>query len=380
MLNNAEEKLEETNEITRRLETIRNSKEVQAFIANIKYEAENSGIEVRFKSRIKENESAIRKYKKNRQQNESLELRDLCGMMVVVDNIGEVYEFVDLLSGKFGMAQSKMRDYIKKPKAGYRSIHVNTTFLADGIIVPAEIQIKTEAMSIAQDTTHDSIYKLASMDEKIRKRLCTALFPIFEKNADAGRAEKRDDLETAARLRAEATEIRDENAQLFLEHQEVVNNSWKEFGKALFKHHNLEQIQGGLLLANPSLTKEDKIKLDKQLDTALEKLFGYYCERSDRTLECPSVSGDGNIDYAIQRLNIMEHHELEAELKHVLEVELMKKRENVKVASIEDFAKIDQTVSAENRRMMLPELLREISLLDRENTKDKEESDRSVDR
>lgn len=380
MFGHTEEKLEETEEITRKLDAIRSSKEVQVYIANIKYEAENSGMEVKFKSRIKENESAITKYKKNKLLfgRTALELRDLCGMMVVVDNVGEVYDAVELLRDKLG--KSEARDYVKKPKAGYRSIHMNTTFLADNITVPVEIQIKTEAMSIAQDTIHDSIYKAASMDVKNRKQLSTALFPIFEKNADAGRFEKRGDFESATRLREEATDIRAKNARLFSEHQEAVNNSWKEFGKALFKHHNLDPIQGGLLLANPNLTKEDKLKLNQQLDLGLEMLFTYYCENPDNAIECPDVSGDKAIDYAIHRLNIMEHHELEAELKHVLEADLLKKREQVEVASMEDLAKLDQCVSPEARRMMLPELLREISLLDKGNTKYKGECDRSEDR
>jgi len=152
---------------------------------------------------------------------------------------------------------------------------VNTTFLADGIIVPAEIQIKTVAMAIAQDAMHDSIYKLESMKPKVRKRLCTALFPVFEKNANADQFEKRGDFETATSLRAEACAIRDKNAQLFSENHEVVNNSWKEYAKALFKQHNLEEIMGALLLKKPSFTNEDKTELENQLDDGLNKLFAY---------------------------------------------------------------------------------------------------------
>jgi len=266
---------------------------------------------------------------------------------------------------------NRLKDYVKKPKDGYRSIHVYYNFFAGGIRVPSEIQIKTVAMAIAQDAMHDSIYKLESMKPKVRKRLCTALFPVFEKNANADQFEKRGDFETATSLRAEACAIRDKNAQLFSENHEVVNNSWKEYAKALFKQHNLEEIMGALLLKKPSFTNEDKTELENQLDDGLNKLFAYYCGNIDSALDYPSFSGDRAIDYAIQKLSVLDPDEFIEELKHVVELELAKKQEKVEVASISDFAQIDSSVSAEKRRTMLPELLRQMSLLDRDSTQDK---------
>jgi len=99
MLNDTEEILEGTNEVVRRLEAIRNSRAVLEYIENIKHEVENSGMRVTFKSRIKENESAISKYKKYIEERGIKEpgIQDSCGTMVIVDDIEEVYEMVEFL-------------------------------------------------------------------------------------------------------------------------------------------------------------------------------------------------------------------------------------------------------------------------------------------
>lgn len=88
---------------------------------------------------------------------------DSCGMMVIVEDIDEIYEFVKFFEENLTTREGGLSDYVQNPKAGYRSVHMYSTFEAEGITVPSEIQIKTEAMSIAQDTVHDSVYKLQDL-------------------------------------------------------------------------------------------------------------------------------------------------------------------------------------------------------------------------
>ena len=254
MEKDTEELLQGEQEVARRLNAIRNSKKVQEFIAGIKEDAENSGMSVKFKSRIKENESAINKYKKYIEQygEADPEMWDSCGMMAIVEDIDEIYEFVKFFEENLTTREGGLSDYVQNPKAGYRSVHMYSTFEAEGITVPSEIQIKTEAMSIAQDTVHDSVYKLQDLPYEKRNELSTAMFPIFEKSADADKLEKRGDLEGAAGLRAEVEELRESSSQLFAENQPVVDNVWKEYGKVVFNHHNIDQIEGMLFMRNPN--------------------------------------------------------------------------------------------------------------------------------
>ena len=361
MEKNTEELLQGEQEVARRLNAIRNSKKVQEFIAGIKEDAENSGMSVKFKSRIKENESAINKYKKYIEQygEADPEMWDSCGMMVIVEDIDEIYEFVKYFEENLTTREGGLSDYVQNPKAGYRSVHMYSTFEAEGITVPSEIQIKTEAMSIAQDTVHDSVYKLQEMPYEKRNELSTAMFPIFEKSADANKLEARGDIEGATQLRAEVEQLRNEHSNLFAENQAVVDNVWKEYGKVLFNHHNIDEVEGTLFLKNPNLTKEDKAKVNKQLGQALDSLFSHYKENPNESIEFPSISGDKSIDYAIHQLSSMNYSDFVREYKSLTQQKSQQETQKEELtAGTEDFAKIDEVVTPEMRKSMMSELSR----------------------
>lgn len=346
-------------EVARRLNAIRNSKKVQEFIAGIKEDAENSGMSVKFKSRIKENQSAINKYKKYIEQygEADSEMWDSCGMMVIVEDIDEIYEFVKFFEENLTTREGGLSDYVQNPKAGYRSVHMYSTFEAEGITVPSEIQIKTEAMSIAQDTVHDSVYKLQDLPYEKRNELSTAMFPIFEKSADADKLEKRGDLEGAAGLRAEVEELRESSSQLFAENQPVVDNVWKEYGKVVFNHHNIDQIEGMLFMRNPNMTKEDKAKVNQQLSQSLDRLFEYYKENPNNDIQVPSISGNPQIDFAIHQLGSMNYSQFVQQVKSLNAMKEQTQQQE-QVAGEKDFAQLDAEVTPEMRKSMMSELSR----------------------
>ena len=346
-------------EVARRLNAIRNSKKVQEFIAGIKEDAENSGMSVKFKSRIKENQSAINKYKNYIEQygEADPEMWDSCGMMVIVEDIDEIYEFVKFFEENLTTREGGLSDYVQNPKAGYRSVHMYSTFEAEGITVPSEIQIKTEAMSIAQDTVHDSVYKLQDLPYEKRNELSAAMFTIFEKSADADKLEKRGDLEGASQLREEVQELREANTQLFSENQQVVDNVWKEYGKVIFNHHNIDQIEGMLFMRNPNMTKEDKAKVNQQLSQSLDKLFEYYKENSNSDIQVPSISGNPQIDFAIHQLGSMDYSQFVQQVKSLNAMKEQTQQQE-QVAGEKDFAQLDAEVTPEMRKSMMSELSR----------------------
>lgn len=360
-------------EVARRLNAIRNSKKVQQFIAGIKEDAENSGMSVKFKSRIKENQSAINKFRKYKEQSgiEDPEMWDSCGMMLIVEDEEEIYEFVRYMEEKLTTRENGLSDYVKNPKAGYRSVHMYSTFEADGITVPSEIQIKTEAMSIAQDTVHDSVYKLQDLPYEKRNELSTAMFPIFEKSADAAKLERRGDLEGASLLRTEVEQLRANSAQLFADNKATVDKVWKEYGKVVFTHHNIDEIEGTLFLAKQGITKEDKAKINQQLQESLDKLFEYYQENANDSIDYPSISGNPRIDFAIHQLSTMNYSEFVKEFK-AMTSEQQKVAEtsekNEQVAGTDDFAKLDESVTPEMRQSMMTEISRAMT----ERTTDKD--------
>lgn len=342
-------------EIAKRLEVIRNNKAVQSFIQDVKEDAENSGMSVKFKSRIKEDESAINKFRKYKEQSgiEDPEMWDSCGMMVIVQDIDEIYEFLNFFEKRLDVRENGLSDYVQNPKAGYRSIHIYSTFEAEKTIVPTEIQIKTEAMAIAQDTIHDNIYKLESMPYEQRNELSAAMFPIFEKLQDAEKFERRGDIERAEQLRSEVEQQKEDNEQLLKDNQEVVNNLYKEYGKVLFTYHNMDEIDGAQFIKNSNMTKEQKSEFNKKLQNSLDYVFRFYQENIDTTINVPTVSGNSRMDYAIYKLSNMKYNDLVREVKNIKQLKIQTSEKQEVVAGISDFEQMDSFVSAEERKDMI---------------------------
>lgn len=342
-------------EVAERLEIIRNSKAVQRFIQDVKEDAENSGMSVKFKSRIKENKSAINKFRKYKEQSgiEDPEMWDSCGMMVIVQDVEEVYEFVKFFEEKLDTRENGLSDYVQNPKDGYRSIHIYSTFEAEKTIVPTEIQIKTEAMAIAQDTIHDNIYKLESMPYEQRGKLSAAMFPVFEKLQDAEKFEGRGDTEQAKQLRNEVKQHKEDHTQLLSDNEEIVNNLYKEYGKVIFTYHNMDEIDGAQFMKNSNMTKEQKSEFNKKLQNSLDYVFKFYQENIDTSINVPEVSGNSATDYAIYRLSNMKYNDLVREVKSIQQLKAQNAEKQEVIAGISDFEQIDSLVLAEERRDMI---------------------------
>lgn len=183
------------------------------------------------------------------------------------------------------------------------------------------------------------------------------MFPIFEKSADADKLEKRGDLEGAAGLRAEVEELRESSSQLFAENQPVVDNVWKEYGKVVFNHHNIDQIEGMLFMRNPNMTKEDKAKVNQQLSQSLDRLFEYYKENPNNDIQVPSISGNPQIDFAIHQLGSMDYSQFVQQVKSLNAMKEQTQQQE-QVAGEKDFAQLDAEVTPEMRKSMMSELSR----------------------
>ena len=347
-------------EITRNLNAIRNSKKVQDFITSIKSKAENYGTSVKFKSRIKQNESAINKYKKyiEKYGKADTEMWDSCGMMVIVDDIEEIYQFVRFFDETLDTREDGILDYVKNPKAGYRSVHMYSTFEVDGITVPSEIQIKTESMSIAQDTIHDSIYKLKSMPYEKRDELSEALFPIFERLQDAEKMQEKGYVEQAAQLQNEVEKHRKNNEILLKDNQQIVDDVFKEYGKVVFWHHNIDEIEGDLFWKNPDITQEQKEEFYNKINDSLNEMFNFYQENITINNSVTTISGNKGIDYAIQKLSKMNYSDFKKE-KTIVEKNNKSEHEK-KAKKLEDSMEKSQRLSEK------------INELEKQNTIDKE--------
>ena len=91
-------------------------------------------------------------------------LMDVAGLRVVLTSVGAVYRFKELLTASSFAQCIGVNDYIAAPKkSGYRSLHVllNIPVISSGgpVMVPAEIQLRTEAMDLWANIEHGICYK-----------------------------------------------------------------------------------------------------------------------------------------------------------------------------------------------------------------------------
>lgn len=124
--------------------------------------------------RIKEKDSALKKLE-IRNYESANQISDLLGVMIVTKNVEEAYKIKSELESI--IPNISVEDYIKNPKYGYKSIHLNCRIAED---IPLEIQIKTEKMKIAQEMVHDSIYKNENLNQKTKNILSTIAYKNIE--------------------------------------------------------------------------------------------------------------------------------------------------------------------------------------------------------
>lgn len=159
-------------ELEKKINFLKNNdigKKIEKEICNLVYDLKIYDAEIN--SRIKEFNSAIDKYKRKGYSNVE-EIKDLIGIMIICKDKKQIYNITEEIKNK--MKVIRIKDYIKKPKMGYKSIHILVETKNEEIY---EIQIKTKEMQIAQIVVHKYIYK----NEKLSNFLKIILSPIIFK-------------------------------------------------------------------------------------------------------------------------------------------------------------------------------------------------------
>ena len=200
---------ETAKQLLNKLYKIENDDEFQAQIASIKAQIENLGITSMFiEERVKGPISALKKFTENKDgkyQEKWNAIKDLFGLMVVVDNNYQVDYILNYIKEHF----SKLKNpYVENFITDYRKVsnrksqHLKDTYVfqdpqgrsyqtndsykttkANLMIdqIPIEIQVKTKAQYIAHMATHDSVYKTGQIEDKdLRYFIADKMFPYFE--------------------------------------------------------------------------------------------------------------------------------------------------------------------------------------------------------
>ena len=227
-----EELNQEEKRLLEKIKAIKESKAVKRFIRQMTAYAKNHEIP-EFSFRIKEEQSALKKFREKGYEDAD-RVGDLIGMMFTTESTSQIYEVVKYLRETIPHDKEKDEDdFVKNPKAGYRSYHVNSKNVdfkdLQDIEAPLEVQVKTKPMQIAQNSVHDTVYKKGTLPKQIRDQLSEILFPVVEGMAQIAGFIDKDDTRESAEIKQEVNTLLKQNLSILMQYADVLNDVNKQY-------------------------------------------------------------------------------------------------------------------------------------------------------
>ncbi len=288
------------------------NEEAQASIASLKSHFENiDGIDSFVIQRVKGPVSTINKYFSAREQysQDWRTMKDLLGLMVIVDNNSDVDQVIEYLKENFSVlknpySENFYEDYRKKDyreskgiankteqkiydpptdkgyqiSDGYKNVKANIIFNG----YPVEIQIKTKAQYIAHEVTHDGAYKTPLIrDKEERVDISSKMFPYFEALSYLQFHENTMSIMEIERTRADIQAIFERNYEAFHSHSQLFNDACTCYAISSFIFNNKEKIFAGATL-------NDSIVNQNLLQSEVKRVFKY--TKKQIQIKDPSLS------------------------------------------------------------------------------------------
>lgn len=121
-------------------------------------------------SRLKTFDSVLAKCQKKGINDPGIEdiksqINDIAGIRIICLYVDDIYKIAEMIKMAPGIAVIKVKDYVTNPKpSGYASLHLKTLVQISSVtegtmIIPVEIQIRTELMETWSQTEHRVRYK-----------------------------------------------------------------------------------------------------------------------------------------------------------------------------------------------------------------------------
>lgn len=242
---------------------------------------------ISLEGRVKKEDSASEKIE--RQGVSADRIYDLIGFMLVVE-LPEEYEKVSSLMKELMPEGSFIHDFDGKlpENNGYSSFHmginVNQLLNENGVEntydgdngLQTEVQLKSYGMYMAQESTHDSIYKNKNLSSEQKDRMQSVIFPMIEKISDIEKYQDRlevcFDEQERTRLQSRIETVKQEvlqhkmqNKQFIEENMTDVENVLKEY--VVVKY--VEKVRQDPVL---NLTKEKITEIAEQCNRAVAYL------------------------------------------------------------------------------------------------------------
>lgn len=285
------------NQLLNSLYRIENDEEFQVKISSIKTLFENLGLpSMIIEERVKGPISSLRKFNNNgngKYQNKWNLIKDLYGLMIIVENNEEVDSVLKYIQDNFSIYKNPhvkdlISDYRKKSNRkeeelktlyvyqnptnkAYQTNDSYKTTKANLMIdeIPIEIQVKTKAQYIAHMATHDTAYKGdGRIDEQTRHMIADKMFPYFETFAYLRLNKHNMSQEEIEQTEKDIREIYSRNFEVYKNYSTIFNQARCMYGISFY-----------LLLNREKFIKDsvfNKKNLDMQIAQAQVKQFYEY--------------------------------------------------------------------------------------------------------
>lgn len=238
------------------------------------------------KGRVKLSDSASKKIAK--QKVTADEIYDLIGFMLVVD-LPEEYETIKQLMKDSLPKDSFIHDFDGNlpENNGYTSFHmgvdVEQLLNENGLEKPAEldktsaeVQLKTYGMYMAQEATHDSIYKNDNLSTEQKNRMQSVMFPLIEKITDIEMYKKSLDTITdekdLSNIKRRIEDTQQQVLAIKMNNKEYINDNMNEIEKVLKQYVVVRYIERAKKDTSLNLRNDAIESLTQQCNNAIEYL------------------------------------------------------------------------------------------------------------
>ena len=253
------------------------TRSAQAVITALKSEFENLSFADSFvNARVKAPRSILKKFatEEDKYGQDKLAMKDLVGLMVVVENNSDVDKVIEYITQNYADAKNpyakQLIDDFRKQNfrqskgfeeegfrydpptdKGYQTSigykNVRSHIVVNGL--PVEIQVKTKPQLIIHDLTHDVIYKAPHIkDYDERTRVSSHLCPYFETLAYLDLNRHQLSRKEIARVEADRDAVFEENRHVYEQYPQVFREACISYAVNMFMLKNRQQISAAAVL------------------------------------------------------------------------------------------------------------------------------------
>ncbi len=359
--------IEEQEKITSKINSINDSgifDDVYNFLISFCAELRKAGINnTSLAGRVKKIESAREKILTKRLSAD--QIHDLIGYMLVVDTPDEYKKVIHMLRSKMP-PDSFIHDFDGSlpENNGYSSFHMGLKVLDvlseedtkkhsnDLTQTDVELQVKTKGMYIAQESTHDTIYKNSYLDKNQKNMLQTIMFPLIEKIINIQMYNERFEIfddsrelfdlyQSISSEKENISELIGSNRDFIESNMTLIEDILKEFVSVMY----IEKIKNDPFIEMDRSTIKELKEMTRQVADALVAREGRSVLLQD------GITGFSSIDHTYTQIMNCTPEQI-AEMYEIIQ-------EQDREEMLEMYSPIDKTVSPETRKPSLLSQLRD---------------------